>query len=452
MTRKQSAALLVLICAVMQSSSWADNPSAPGSPSKVTNLRLQNGLRVHIEEHHRVPLVAMTIAFAVGASREGPGTYGFAHLFEHMTFMGTEHISKDQHDRMSESVGALEDATTSFDMTQYYTLVPSAALENLVWLESDRMGFLVPALTEAHLQAQKNDVLNELRQITDRPYGRADRRLVELAFPSPHPYFGNVAGREPDINAATLAALGRFFTTYYVPANAFIVIVGDVSAEKVRPLLEKYFGSLPAGRPPASMSAPMVPRGDAPVREGMDGDAPAPRVSVAWRVPPAFTGNFDDDVALDILAIVLGDKRFGAIANRMMRDQPLLVDVACENDSRRLGGLFHCDLTLQDGASMSHVEAAFDRVLADLARHPPSDLLEAARVAWRARRLREDQNYLGRARSLAWYAVVAGDPARADADATAHDLVTPAAIGRVIKQHLLVGRRYVVTATPRGNR
>jgi zinc protease len=439
-----------VMIALVPSLSWAGDAPTPRS-SPTVGFRLRNGLRVYVEERHRLPLVGFTMAFAAGGQREEPGTYGFAHLFEHMMFNGTNHISKKQHETALEAVGALEDATTSFDVTQYYALAPSAELESVVWLESDRMGFLVPALTEERLQAQKNDVLNELREsVYGDPYGRADKRVFELAYPSPHPYFGRVIGLEADIDAASIARVVHFFETYYVPANAVLVVVGDVSPGELRPLLERYFGGIPGGRAPPLPSPRMTPIEEPPGGEAMAGDVGATRISYAWPVPPVFSSDHTEDAALDILEALLGDQRFGIVPRRMMQEQPLLADVKCINNRLRLGGLFRCDLTLPPHGNPARVRAAFDAVLADLARSPPSREIDAARVAWRANMLRDDQSYLSRSRSLAWYAVVAGDAARAASDMAAHDQVTPEEVGRAVETHLLAGRRYVVTVAPKG--
>jgi zinc protease len=450
MIRKARILVLVLACAAVPRGSWAgDNPTP--SSSSIVSFRLRNGLRVYVEERHRLPLVGFTMAFAAGAQRQEPGTYGFAHLFEHMMFMGTKHIRKEQHDTGLDAVGALEDAYTSLDLTQYHSLAPSAELETVLWLESDRMGFLLEALTEERLEAQKNDVLNELREtVHGEPYGQADQRAFSLAFLSPHPYFARVIGLEDDIRAATTASVAHFFKTYYVPANAAVVIVGDVSVAAVRPLLEKYFGSLPRGPAEAPPSAPLPERSEGPLRDDMEGDVSATRVTFAWAVPPAFGDDPEADVTLDIVETLLADKRFGVVARRMMQDRHLLADVQCENGRYRLGGLFQCDLTLRDHVSPARVEAEFSDILSELAKSPPPREVAAARAAWRATTLRADQNYRERAKNLGWYAVMAGDASRANIDMAAHNRVTPEGVGRVVARCLLAGRRYVVTVTPRG--
>jgi zinc protease len=363
--------------------------------------------------------------------------------------MGTAHIGKAQHDTALESVGALEDGSTSFDLVQYFALVPSGELETAIWLQSDRMGFLVPALTAENLRLAQQEVLNELRERVDsNPQGRVTNRVFELAFPSPHPYFGVVIGRAADVRGASVAALANFFEGYYMPENAVIVLVGDVTPIAARRLLEKYFGGLPA-RKPASVPLSVVRGTEGPVHEEMNGDVAEKHMTLAWRVPPAFAGSGEDDRSLDILAILLGDSRFGLIPRAMIHAQELLSAAKCTYTRNRLGSVFRCELTVRDGVTSARVEAAFDRVLVELVRTPSSRDIAAARVAWRAQWLRQQEDMLERARTLAWYVVQTGDAKGASTDAIGHDHVTPEMVGRVVSTRLLGEKRYVVVVNPR---
>jgi zinc protease len=448
MSAMRGGAFAVLACALLPAASWAQGTAGANSSSKATSFRLSNGLRVHIEEDHRLPLVATTMAFAAGGAREAPGRYGYAHLLEHLLFMETAHIRKSQHDTALESVGAVENGTTDFDVVWYYAIAPSAELETVFWLESDRMGFLVPALTPERLQSAKESVLNELNErVTGVPYSRAEQRLYELAFPAPHPYFGFVLGNPDDIRAATIADLGRFCTSYYAPANSVLVLVGDVTPTAVRPLLEKYFGNLPGGRRLPAIAPTSISR-DMPAREVLEDEVSATRVTFGWRVPGAFDPS-GEDVTLDILAVLLGDARLGLLPKHLVRDRQLLSEARCTYGRNRVGGMFSCDLTLRDRVEVAQVEAEFDRLLGELGREPPAAGVAAAGVAWRADQLRKQENMLERSRRLAWYAVVAGDAAHAVRDAAAHAKVTPASIGRVVTAHLPAGKRYTIVVNPR---
>jgi zinc protease len=430
-------------------SSATAGPMPTSRPPRTETFELSNGLRVYFEQDHRLPLVALTMAFSAGGSRETPGAYGFAHLFEHLMFTGTKHIDKAQQDTMLYSVGALEDGWTNFDMVDYFAIGPSDQLETLLWLESDRMGFLTEALTPAALEAAKATVLNELNErVGSRAYGRAEQRLFELAFPAPHPYFGFVLGRPADVRSATMAGLIRFFEAYYAPANAVLVVVGDVTPAAVQSLVQRYFGSLPGNRRAIPVPRVPLPHADsAPVREVLEDSVAAHRVTVAWRVPPVFT-TAGVDAVFDILAVLLGDLRFGLLPQRLVEEQQLLSNARCEYNRYRLGSLFACDLTLRDGVDAGRAEAAFDRVLRDLANPLPSGEIVAARVAWRAEQLRRQENILERARMLAWYAIVAGDASRAVGDAAAHAEVSSAAVARVVTTHLLGRHRYTVIVKP----
>jgi len=313
------------------------------------------------------------------------------------------------------------------------------------------MGFLVPALVSAGLDSVRTTVLNELTSRVDgQPYGRANQRLFELAFPEPHPYFGFVVGRSADIRAATVDNVVRFYKSYYVPENAVLVFVGDVTPLTLKVLVRRFFGSLPRGANQAFVveHGTSGSEGGNTVREVLEDSVAVPRVTVGWRVPPAFHAG-GEDVSLDILALLLGDPSFGLLPQRLIEADHLVTSATCEHRRLRLSGLFRCDLLLRDRVDTAQVEVAFNRVLADLVEATPPAEVAAARVAWRANQLRKQEDILERARAIAWYAIVGGDATRATRDAIAHDEVTPAALGQVVGRYLQVGRRYTVIVNPR---
>ncbi|NJL29146.1 MAG: insulinase family protein [Thermoanaerobaculia bacterium] len=212
---------------------------------------LPNGLRVVLHRDPELPLVSQSLWYHVGSKNERPGRTGFAHLFEHMLFQGSAHVGTNDHFRHLQQAGGVGNGSTWFDRTNYYCTLPSEHLELGLWLESDRMGWLLPALTQQKLDTQREVVMNERRQRFDnQPYGRAFERLHELLYPDDHPYRWPVIGYLDDIAAATLEDVRSFFTTYYVPCNAVLALAGDIDEDRALELVETYFGEIPAADPP----------------------------------------------------------------------------------------------------------------------------------------------------------------------------------------------------------
>jgi len=225
--------------------------------------QLPNGLTVILSEDHRAPVVAVDLWYHVGAVNERKGRSGFAHLFEHLMFQGSKHLNGDERTvfAMLDRNGATNlNGTTDWDRTNYFETMPADRLELALWLESDRMGFLLDTLDQKKLDTQREVVRNERRQTTENvPYGRAEERLVQLLFPDPHPYFGYVIGSHEDLMSASLGDVQDFFRTYYAPDNASISIVGDFRFAEVKPLVEKYFGPIPRGPQPPPVTAKTLP-------------------------------------------------------------------------------------------------------------------------------------------------------------------------------------------------
>ena len=224
--------------------------------SAVPNLiferyRLKNGLDVILSEDHRLPLVAVNTWYHVGPANERPGLTGFAHLFEHMMFEGSKHVGEKAHFRYLEAAGASEiNGTTDFDRTNYFETLPSNQLELALWLESDRMGFLIDKLDGRNLENQRDVVRNERRQsVEGAPYGLIQEAMFHLLFPNDHPYYASVIGSHADIEAARLEDVREFFQLYYAPNNASLAIVGDINPMVTKGLVEKYFGPIAAGKP-----------------------------------------------------------------------------------------------------------------------------------------------------------------------------------------------------------
>jgi zinc protease len=310
--------------------------------------RLANGLQVIASPDHAAPSVAVNLWYAVGSRHEQPGRTGFAHLFEHVMFQGSRHVESGQHIGLLQAAGASVNATTWFDRTNYFETLPTGGLDLALWLEADRLGTLLDALTQDNLDNQREVVKEEKRQRYDNvPYGDALRRLIELTFPADHPYAHPVIGSMDDLDAATLEDVRTFFSTHYLPNNATLSIVGDCAADTAFARAEAYFGPLTAGpAPPVVANAPLPPLAGLP-RQETTADVPADAVYLTWRLPAVGTPAFD---AVDLGTSVLGHGQTSRLHRRLVRR-----DEIAEAASASSMGLI-------DGTSMAY---AYARVRAD---------------------------------------------------------------------------------------
>lgn len=342
---------------------------------------LGNGLDVILREDHRLPLVAVNIWYHVGPANERPGRTGFAHLFEHMMFEGSRHVGVKAHFRMLEAAGASEvNGTTDFDRTNYFETLPSNQLELALWLESDRMGFLLEGLDAEKLETQKAIVRNERRQnVESAPYGIVREAVFRQAFPEGHPYHGAIMGSHADIEAAGLDDVRDFFRLYYAPNNASLAIVGDIDPARTRRLVDRYFGPLPAGDPvppPAAATPPITSERRAVVTDRVE----LPRVYLVWITDPVFTR---EDAEFDLIAKILGGGKSSRLYRSLVYERRIAQDVGAHQASLALGSLFHIEATCKPGVAPEEVSEAIGRELAafeDVGPRP--DEIERARVGF----------------------------------------------------------------------
>ena len=278
-------------------------PREPKVPAlKIEKYTLPNGLEVILHEDHTTPVVGVNLWYKVGSKDEKTGRTGFAHLFEHLMFQGSKHHDSEYFGPI-EKVGADINGSTTQDRTNYFETLPSNALELALWLEADRMGFLLPALTQAKLDNQREVVKNERRQSYDNaPYGQAPEKINAALYPPGHPYHHSVIGSMADLSTAGLADVSAFFRTYYAPDNASLCIAGDIDPAQAKALVAKYFGPFPRG-PEVVRLKPDVPTLDAEKRLAMTDRVTLPRAMLVWPTVPT---NHPDEPALDVLASVLG--------------------------------------------------------------------------------------------------------------------------------------------------
>src|SRR5271168_3049080 len=327
--------------------SVAETPAKLKVPEiKYETYTLPNGLQVILTEDHKLPIVAVDIWYHVGPVKERAGRTGFAHLFEHMMFEGSEHVGEKAHIRYVEGAGATDiNGTTDFDRTNYFETMPSNQLELALWLESDRMGFLLETLDRTKLTNQRDVVRNELRQDEGQPYDLADEEMYHQLFPKDHPYHAAVIGSHADVEAARLNDVRDFFEHYYTPNNASIAIAGDFDPAKLRALLEKYFGPIPKG-PEVDKVTVTTPPITSERRATITDTVQLPRVSLAWLTPQAFKPG---DAEADLFISILGHGKSSRLYRKLVYEQQIAQSVSCENQSLKLASVAECDVTARPG-------------------------------------------------------------------------------------------------------
>ena len=374
-----------------------------------TKTTLANGLDVIVHEDHHAPLVAVSVWYHVGSKNEQPGLTGLAHLFEHLMFEGGAHQPRGYFGPLQEA-GAALNGSTSTDRTNYWEVVPKDAAELALWMEADRMGWLLPSLTEARFQTQREVVLNERRQnYENKPYGLAQFAVHDAMFPAQHPYHWPTIGEPADLVAATVDDARDFFARYYAPGNASLAIAGDIDTAEAVSLAERIFGGIAAG----PEVAPVVPP---PVRTlarrlVLEDRIELPRLYLCWPSPPLFAPG---DAAFDLLGDLLANGRTSRLYRRLIFDKRIAADVGASQGSRELGSLFQIVATAAPGQHLSDIEAA---VMEEIARAagdgPTDDELDRGRVQVEAAftyRLQTLGGFGGKADQLNSYNVHCGTP------------------------------------------
>ncbi|MFF5055807.1 M16 family metallopeptidase [Micromonospora sp. NPDC000663] len=422
-----------------------------GYPWPIETSRLDNGLRVVVSEDRTAPAVAVNLWYDVGSRHEPAGQTGFAHLFEHLMFEGSVNVAKTEHMKLIQGSGGSLNATTNPDRTNYFETVPAEHLELALWLEADRMGGLVPALTQETLDNQREVVKNERRQRYENvPYGDAWLRLLPLLYPPGHPYHHSTIGSMADLNAADLATFQAFHEMYYAPNNAVLTVVGDAPAAEVFALADKYFGALPARDdiPPAP-DGRTVPATGQPATETVTADVPAPRVYVAHRGHPFGSPGYD---VLTVLATVLGSGRGSRLYQRLADGeriaQPDLVG-AYGVDLAHAPAPLIATATARPGVSAERLAEGLAEVVDELATVPVTAAeLDRAKALLSTAWWRQMSTVDGRADTLGRYATQFGDPARAGERLPAWLAVTAEQIAETAAEVLGAADRVTLTYLP----
>ncbi|MGE5360494.1 MAG: M16 family metallopeptidase [Bacteroidales bacterium] len=414
-----------------------------------TRQVLDNGLNVIVHEAHGCPIVAVNLWYHVGSKNEVPGRTGFAHLFEHLMFEGSEHHDKGYFQPLQEA-GALLNGSTNADRTNYWEVVPTSALEVALWMESDRMGYLLPALTQAKFDNQRDVVLNERRQnYENRPYGLAPMAILEALYPPDHPYHWLTIGVPDDLHAASLDDVRAFFATYYHPGNASLAIAGDIDSAHAFERARQYFGDIPAGPPVAPVRpAPASLAGE--TRVLLEDRVELPRVYMTWHTPGLFQ---PDDAEMDLLADVLTSGKSSRLYKVLVYERRIATEVAAIQNSREAAGFFQVIATAAPGHTLGEVREAIDEELRRMASEGPTDdELARAQVQFEAQFMFGLQNvggFGGKSDQLNAYNVFLGRPGWFDSDLARYRDATPAGLRAVAARYITDGV-VVASVVPRG--
>jgi zinc protease len=403
MNSRLSAGLLLIVCQALFA-----QPVNIDIPYQ--KFVLKNGLTLLVHEDHKAPIVAVNIWYHVGSKNEKVGKTGFAHLFEHLMFGGSEHFKRRYIEAM-EPIGATDlNGTTNNDRTNYFENVPTPSLDYTLWLESDRMGHMLGAIDQKTLDLQRGVVQNEKRQGENFPYGITEQLITQNTYPSNHPYSWTVIGSMEDLNAASMHDVQEWFKTYYGPSNAVIVVAGDIDANTAREKVEKYFGEIPAG-PPIGAQRVWIAKMTGTHRQLVQDRVPQARLYKVWNVPQ--WGSADADY-LNLVADILSEGKNSRLYKRLVYDDQIATDVSAFLDAREIGSQFNVQVTARPGDDLSRVEKAANEELARfLESGPTPHEVERAKTRYMANFVRGIERiggFGGKSDRLATSQVFGGSP------------------------------------------
>lgn len=442
-------------CKVPRGAAGCCEVQGPGSLTQMnipyTRYTLDNGLDVLIHEDHGCPIVAVNVWYHAGSKNEKPGRTGFAHLFEHLMFEGSQHYDKGYFQPLQEA-GAQLNGSTNADRTNYWEVVPRNALELALWMESDRMGYLLPALTDAKFENQREVVLNERRQnYGNRPYGFAGMAIVAALYPPDHPYHWMTIGAAEDIRAARLDDVRAFFQTYYRPRNASLALAGDVDTDEALELAAEYFGDLDAGEDPPAVDITAPPPISREQRLILEDRVELPRLYISWHSPALFD---TDDAELDLVAEVLASGKTSRLYRTLVYEERIATEIAASQNSREAGGYFQIIATAAPGRTLTELDRAITRVLNRfMTEGPAAQEMERCRAQAEANfmyRLQTVGGFGGKSDQLNAYNVFVGDPGFFERDLERYRRVTPESMQIAARRFLRPDGRIVLSVVPRG--
>jgi zinc protease len=444
MSRRITILDLILVAAPSSAQTPSPAPSAvtAAAPAPRTRIevpyqqfKLANGLTVILHRDSTVPVAAVNVWYHVGSANEKPGRTGFAHLFEHLMFEGSKNVKEGEFDTLLESAGGNNNGSTTNDRTNYVIDVPANALELALFLESDRMGYLLDTMSPERVNGQRDVVKNERRQsYENRPYGMASIELDKMLWPANHPYSWPTIGYIEDLTAASYDDVVEFFKKYYAPANASLVVAGDIDFDRTRALVQKWFGEFPGGAPVEPVAPPAAVLSSV-TRKTLKDKVSLPRLYLAWLTPRMFAPG---DAALDVAASVLAGGKNSRLYKRLVYDTQMAQDVSAFQQSGALGSSFMVMATARPGKSIDEIQKVIDEEMERLRRQPP-DAREVERAvnqfeASYYRRLERVGGFGGKADQLNAYYVAGGGP-----DYFAEDLARYTSLAASDVQAAMVG-------------
>jgi len=451
-----TSALIVAVAALPagQTPPLAPAATATAAPLALpyTQFTLPNGLHVILHEDHTVPIVSVNVWYHVGSANEKPGRTGFAHLFEHLMFEGSKHVKEGEFDTFLEGAGGNNNGSTSNDRTNYFIDVPSNALDLALFLESDRMAYLVDTMSPQRVDGQRDVVKNERRQsYENRPYGMASIVLDEMLYPKNHPYHWPTIGYMEDLTAASHQDVVEFFRRYYAPNNASLAIAGDINPAETRKLVEKWFGEVPRGMSVEQVAAPVALLTDVQRRTLTD-RVQLPRLFLAWITPPLYTPG---DAALDVLASILSGGKNSRLYKRLVYDEQVAQSVSAGQQSARLASQFVIDVIPRPGHTVEEMQKIVDEEIEKLNVRPP-DSREVERALNQIEasfysRMERVGSFGGKADQLNAYYAATGNPDYFAEDLARYRALTSSDIQAIAQRFLPKDRRVELIVMPDGD-
>ncbi len=416
-----------------------------------TEFTLANGLHVILHRDASVPIVTVNVWYHVGSGSEKPGRTGFAHLFEHLMFEGSKHVPEGAFDTLLEGAGANNNGSTTVDRTNYYINGPSNALELMLFLESDRMAYLLDTMSPERVDGQRDVVKNERRQsIENRPYGIPELELDSMLFPTGHPYSWSTIGSMEDLSAASHEDVQEFFRTYYAPNNASLVVAGDIDIAAAKALVEKWFAEVPRGKPVPPVAPPAAMLTEV-TRRTMTDQVQLPRLYLGWLTPATYQPG---DAALDVVASLLAGGKNSRLYKRLVYDMQVAQDVYAYQQSQALGSTFFVVATARPGKSLDEIQKVIDEEIDRLAATPAEPReLERVRNQIEATFLRRAERVggmYGKADQMNAYYTLTGTPDFFEEDLARYRALDPADLSSAVGAFLPRDRRVELIVMPEG--
>jgi zinc protease len=440
---KRVLALLFILCSVLSAQSQIKVP--------YTRHLLPNGLNVILHEDHSTPTVTVNTWFHDGSGYEKLGRTGFAHLFEHLMFMGSGHVAEGEFDKLLEAAGGNNNGSTTEDRTNYYEDIPSNALELALYLDSDRLGFLVDAMTPQSVDAQRAVVKNERRQsYENRPYGLSEETILKNLYPPTHPYSWPVIGSMTDLSAATYDDVVEFFRTYYVPNNASLVIAGDINPKETMKLVEKWFGGIPAGKPVAPQNPAAVKLYEEKILV-MEDRVQLPRLYMTWITPRKFAPG---DAELDVLASILTGGKNSRLYQKLVYELQIAQDVRSSQNSSKLSSQFQLVATARAGHTLEELKSVIQQEIDKIKNEAPKEReLKRSVNQFEASfldGLESPGGFSGKADLLNSYFYYAGNPDYANEDLARYKALSVDDIQTAAQTYLTDNGRVILSIVPKG--